>query len=402
MKNKFLLFFLFSFLITSSLQAQLENTRGLYVNNFKNVIGNPTAEEELLNFALENGFNYLLLYNLHYIQTNLFDITDSKSSHPLANFIFKAKTQYGINEVGGVGEKLASFDKMEKYNETYQNQLNYQIDVFHLEFEFWNSKLVDTYYCSTYLMANGFPCTKAGAFDFYFNELSKLDDLTSNLGLKSETYVGNPTNSECQSIGSIVDRAVVHYYRRSDVYKNGNSIYNFKKYRLEQMAPEEGVLNILPVFSSRSYHMGPWLLEHPMEQAFDTWLYGQNGFMEDEGDWKNHINIEGFQWYRYTDLKNYMEESNFNFTENTAQARSEEREIVLAKQKTKTIISPNPAREVLNLTISENEEFQIFDTMGRLVLEKKSSGTEVLNVKNWQRGIYFLKVEDEVRKIVLQ
>ena len=403
MKNKIYFIFIFSFLFIFQIHAQIESTRGLYINNFKYIIGDPVAEDELLNFALENGFNYLLLYNLHHIQTNLFDITDNESAAPLSQFIFKAKTQYGINEIGGVGEKLASFDKMVLYNELHENDANYRIDVFHMEFEFWNSKLIGTYYCSTYLEKNGHPCTKEGAFDFYYNELTEVDNLTASLGLKSETYVGNPTNSECHDIGGIVDRALVHYYRKSDVYKNGNSIYNYKKYRLHNLAQDEGVLSVLPVFSSRSYHMGPWLLENPMEQAYDTWLYGQNGFVEDEGDWKDHINVEGFQWYRYTDLKNYLDNSDFNIIENIAQERSGEGEIIFAKQKTKTRVSPNPARELLKISTSEIKAYQMYDALGRLVLEGEANGNEILNVKKLQRGIYFLKISnEEVMKVILQ
>lgn len=387
--------FLFSFFYS---HAQY-SVKGFYVNDFKNIIGDEVAENELLTFAQSEGFNYLLLYNLHHIHTQMFDITDPLTALPLSQFIEKAKTQYGIIEVGGVGEKFASFDKMKLYNATHASNANQLIDVFHLEFEFWNSNFVENYYCDTYLEDWGYACTKTGAFEFYLEQLIQLNTLAENINIKSETYVGNPTNSQCQSIGQNVQRALIHYYRKSDVYNNGNSIYNYKKYRLPQLAPSTGVLDVLPVFSSRSYHMGPWLLNHPEEQAIGTWLYGQNGFEEDTGSWKDHVNVVGYQWYRYSDLEYYMENGTANL-----QVFEDDSALTSGESTSKNIIFPNPTTEVLNVNLSnsQQENVTIYNALGREVWTSKILGSTILDVSGWERGIYFLRMKDDCYKVVLK
>ncbi len=399
-KFKTILFFLIFTL--SSLQAQFQNnTRGIYINNFKEIIGNQVAEDEMLSFVQNEGFNYLLLYNLHHIQTQMFDITNEDTATPLIEFIEKAKTQYGINEVGAVGEKLTSYDKMILYNEIVNHNPNQKIDVFHMEFEFWNKNLVSGYYCKTYLEKNGYPCTKVGAFDFYYKELLQLEDLSNQINVKSETYIGNPTLSECDLIGNTLDRALVHYYRKSDVYNNGNSIYNFKKYRLEELAPEIGILNVIPVFSSRSYHMGPWLLENSQEQAIETWWFGQNGFDSDSGSWKNHINIEGYQWYRYTDYKNYVENSNaFGDLENAREGGEKIEDLI---EKPKILVFPNPANDWISFSKTDdlNSEIQIFDFTGKIVWEGSLKTELELEVSDWQKGMYILKSPVNSYKFIL-
>lgn len=399
---KFKVIFYFLIIISTSLQAQFQNnTRGIYINNFKEIIGNQTAEDEMLSFVQNEGFNYLLLYNLYHIQTQMFDITSEDTATPLIEFIEKAKTQYGIIEVGGVGEKFASFDKMTLYNEVVNQNPNQKIDVFHMEFEFWNKSLAKGYYCDTYLEKNGYPCTKAGAFDFYFDELLQLEDLSNQIGIKSETYIGNPKRSECDLIGKVVDRALVHYYRKSDVYNDGNSIYNFKKYRVKKLAPNNGTLNIIPVFSSRSYHMGPWLLENSQEQAIETWWFGQNGFDSQSGNWKNHINVEGYQWYRYTDYKYYVENSAFDDLENARQGEEKQDNLI---GETKISVFPNPANDWISFSKADdlNRKIQIFDFTGKIVWEGNLATDLNLEVGDWQKGMYILKSPKSSYKFILQ
>jgi len=233
------------------------------------------------------------LYNLYHIDKNYFDMTDAEASMPLANFIERAKTMYGVEAIGGVGEKFASFEKMKLYNAAHEGFPNRQFDVFNLEFEFWNKRLYEGYYCTTYLEDNNLPCTQAGAYEFYIAQINQLAVLGNEIGVKSETYIE-------------LDRVLIHYYKKKDVYNNGNSIYNYRKERVPALAPATGTLEILPIFSARSMHMGPWLEFNPKEQAFDTWMYGLNGFEAEEGDWKDHIFVGGYQWYRYTNLFDYL------------------------------------------------------------------------------------------------
>lgn len=291
---------------------------------------------------------------------------------------------------------------MISYNEVVNQNPYQKIDVFHMEFEFWNKNLVTSYYCKTYLEKNGYPCTKAGAFDFYYKKLLQLENLSNQVNVKSETYIGYPTKNECDLIGNTIDRVLVHYHRKSDTYNNGNSLYNFKKYRLEELAPKNGMLNVIPIFSSRSYHMGPWLMENCQEQAIETWWFGLNGFDSDSGNWKNHINVEGYQWYRYTDFKNYVENNDtFGDLENACKrdGKSENK-----KNGDTILFYPNPANDWISFLKTDDISIgiQIFDFTGALVWEGVLETELNMEVTDWQKGMYILKSPRNSYEFIVQ
>jgi hypothetical protein len=102
-------------------------------------------------------------------------------------------------------------------------------------------------------------------------------------------------------ISEVTDRVLLHCYRSTDTYNNGNSIYNYKIDRLEELANSYRKPAVMPIFSSRENHMGPWLESHSILQPMDTWLHGQNGYQDDNSN-VQELNIAGFQWYRYTNM----------------------------------------------------------------------------------------------------
>lgn len=417
--------FLLPYLIyLPSTNAQV--TKGFHVNGFKEILGNSKKEDQLLSFAKEHGFNYLLLYNLHFIHHNLYDLTDPDSSKVLAEFIKKAKTQYGIIQIGMVGEKAASFDWTKEYQENYKYHKLHRIDVYHIEFEFWNKNLVEDYYCTTYLEESGLECSTDGAFEFYIDELEKVKmDYASN-GVKLETYLGNISTTQCQAIGEICDRVMVHYYRKSDVYNNGNSIYQYKDYRLEALAPKEGRLAILPLFSAGDQFMGEWLQENPKEKAFITYLSGQAGFHEQQGEWKNHISVEGYHWYRYTDLRtNLKAVSNFVdyqiFDANREQSKpnsgfslirtiSITRPAPSSPPSLEVILFPNPGNDLVELA-SDGEKVvlvEVYKNTGELYTTIK--GQEIqekrIDVSDWPEGHFIIRsysnFDQQVKQLVVK
>jgi len=286
---------------------------GLYVNDFKNIIGVPSAETELLNYAQANGFNYLILYNLSYIHNNIFQIDNINSSQPLANFIANAKTNYGILQVAAVGEKNSSFDKIKTYNSFYPSNPEKRFDVFNLEFEYWNDSKTQPggYYCTTYLQPNGYSCDRAGAFDFYKDQLMLMHAYGASNNIISETYIGSIDQNEANGIAQNTDRILVHYYRQSDVYNNGNSIYQYPSSQPDRisMLGQNNSVNIMPIFSARPNHMQNWLLQpNPLSKPYDTWQNGQNGFNSQTGAWVSNVSLKGYVWYRYTDLLNISQQ----------------------------------------------------------------------------------------------
>jgi hypothetical protein len=275
---------------------------GLYVNDFKDILGDVEAETDLLEFAEDNGFNYLLFYNLSYIHTHKYDLTDPEEAIVLADFIQRAKEDYGIAQVGAVGEKDASFDKIETFNALFGDSWFQKFDVLNLEFEFWTDVLSDVflYYCENYLEPGGYACTNAGAFDFYRDQLELIDGRADEMGIISEIYLGYTSEDESIALGERCDRILLHHYRTTDVYGDGSSIYNYHTYRIQAIALSERKPAVMPIFSSRSYHMGPWLVDHSLHQPMETWLYGIDGYYDDDSEGVSDLPISGNIWYRYT------------------------------------------------------------------------------------------------------
>jgi len=89
--------------LISRADAQVQYTKSLYIENFPQLIlGNTQREDHLLSFAQSRGFNSLVLYNIQ----EIFSIRVGPpagiltSTTPLHDFIVKARTQYGIEEIG--------------------------------------------------------------------------------------------------------------------------------------------------------------------------------------------------------------------------------------------------------------------------------------------------------------
>jgi hypothetical protein len=277
------------------LPGDAQNVKGLYVNQFSSILGNIPAEDSLLNYAQSNGFNYLALYELHLVQAQ-HDLTNFSASAPLAAFINKAKTQYGILNVGAVAENYWFFqNRIHVYNQLHSNA-NEKFDVFNLEFEFWQTASTGPsgYYCTTYLQPAGFPCDTSGAFDFYINELRKIDSLAATEGHISETYVGWPNAGQCHEIVATCDRVLVHAYVTND-----NIAYGYTQTRLSYFGTAASTANIIVIFSSEPAFMGPWLNSNPEYTAWNTY---SGDFSNETATWVSGINLIGYQWFDYTDM----------------------------------------------------------------------------------------------------
>lgn len=277
------------------------NLVGLYVNDFRYILGDEAAETQLLEFAQDSGFNYLLLYNLAYIHYNIADLEDESESTLLADFIERAKSEYGMVQVGAVGETDASFDKIQTFNSFNENNWFRTFDVLNMEFEFWtsNETLMD-YYCENYLIDAGHACTNYGAYGYYEGQLELIDEKAHEMGIISEIYIGYPTDEQSTALAERCDRLLLHYYRTSDIYGDGSSIYTYHPNRIQAIALSERMPAVMPIFSSREYHMGPWLVDHSLHQPMETWLFGIDGYYSDDSEGVSDLPIAGFKWYRYT------------------------------------------------------------------------------------------------------
>lgn len=288
MKSLYSLAFFICLISFSSAQAQSPALRGIYVNQFSQILGNTTKEDSLLHYAQDSSFNYLALYDLHTINFN-----NATSVGKLAAFILKARTNYNIQYIGAVCESYSSFQsKIAPYNNSRSNA-NEKFDVFNLEFEFWISSSVNStgYYCLQYLAPNGCSCDTAGAFQYYVDQLHKIDSLAATQNALSETYVGWFNQGQGQQIAQNVDRVLLHAYRT-----DASSVFGYSKTRLSYLATLSQQVDVVPIFSSEPDFMGPWLNSHSMNEAYSTY---QADFNADNSSWKPYIRLLGYQWFAY-------------------------------------------------------------------------------------------------------
>ena len=277
--------------------------RGLYVDDFHNILGNIAKENAVLTYAQAKGFNYLALYELHY-----FDFNTDRDRSKLAAFIYKAKHDYGILQVAATGEIASFFNNriLAQYQASRTNPLE-KFDVLNLEFEYWSPVFTDAggYYCTTYLQPNGLTCDRTGAFTFYMQQLTALRQLCNTNNLICETEFGWFTQAEANQIVPLSDRILVHaYVPTSWVNSDPATFYNYTKDRLSYIgnaaaSPKE----VMVIFSSEPDFSGPWLnATTPArlpQSAFD--LY-KTYFDAETAIWKTNLSQVGYQWFTYSQM----------------------------------------------------------------------------------------------------
>ena len=75
---------------------------------------------------------------------------------------------------------------------------------------------------------------------------------------------------------------------------------------------------------------------------------------------------------------------------------------------TETVISvyPNPAKNMLNITVNGDFEYSLVNGMGQVVSNGTSNGIQQINVNNMAKGVYFLRItagtQMNVQKIVIE
>ncbi len=288
MKNKYLLVFITILLLATNARSQAPAFRGIYLDGFRNILGNTVKEDSVLQYAADSSFNYIALYDLQTI-----NFSSSSSVNTLASFMRKARETYGIANIGAVGESYSTFlNKIAPYNNQRTN-VNEKFNVFNLEFEFWTTSSVNPggAYCTAYLQPNGCSCDSSGGFKFFISNMHLIDSLAATQGAISETYVGWFNQGQGSQIQRNVDRVLLHAYRTDP-----SSVYGYSKTRLQYLASNNSVVNVAPIFSNESIFMGPWLTSHQQSEAYTKY---KSDFQADNSSYVQYINMLGYQWFDY-------------------------------------------------------------------------------------------------------
>lgn len=287
MKNIFLALLTIFVMIGTFTFAQSTNIRGLYLKGINTWLGNTTTENDILNYCQGNGYNYITFYDLGSLNWSSTTVKNS-----LASFMSRARANYGVSQFGASGEIYSFFiNYIIPYNNS-RTAANEKFDVLNYEFEFWNQASISSLYCSRYLTPNGYSCDTAGAYAFSFKEFKRMDSLAAATGLICEIYLGWPTKGQMQAVCARADRVLMHAYRTTDV-----DLYAYSRGRLIDAASLNTSIKIIPIFSSESSFMGPWLATHPITQPYQTYCAN---YTAETSSFKQYINLQGYTWFHYT------------------------------------------------------------------------------------------------------
>lgn len=362
------------FVFSTTIIAQV---KGLYVDKFNLILGNIQKEDSLLNYAQNKGFNYLALYNLWNIHVTS-SLTNTTTALPLANFINKAKTLFGITNIGATGENYWFFSNIiHVYNQQHSNP-NQQFNVYNLEFEFWINSSVNSggIYCTTYLQPGGFTCDTSGAFKFYKRELRRIDSLGNTTGVTSETYIGWPNIGQAKAIVQNCDRVLVSAY-----VANESTSYVYTRNRLIDLAAGSFQAKVIPIFSAEPLFMGPWVQANSPLLAFTN--YSIN-FANETGTWKSNVSLLGYQWFAYS------------FMPKSVSTGAEELDLH------KEVLFPNPVVNGKFYFESAGEEAMLISPNGVVLWKKKTTiGMNEMDATNLAAGIYYLRQQNSIKKLVI-
>jgi hypothetical protein len=264
---------------SSSLSSASEASTDLYglyvalhMGRNNQLLGNQQREDQFFKFVRDNGFNYLIFYELEGLDSN------SMKAQQLASLIDRAKSTAGVTQVAAALGSANEADTVVAYNNAYAASA--RIDVLNVEYEFWNKKNRDIEFAKTISMLE------------YFRKVASANNLVT------EIYIGWIDATEAVSLANVTDRILVHYYRQNDV-----GIVNFGIERLEWLAAASRKVKVVPIFSNEGPNntndlpfMGCWLETNANQQAYRSWKSQYDAL---EKPWKENIEVLGSTWFIY-------------------------------------------------------------------------------------------------------
>ncbi len=316
----------FLMLVLFTIFQSYSSNRILYVDQFYQILGNEEKENNLLDFTVKNGFDKIILYDLHKIN-RYYPLADRRKNDILARFIFKAKINYGLAGVGGSGESADFFiEVIHAYNMSRTNAIE-RFDTYNLEYEYWNKSSSEKggYYCENYLKNKGKSCNRINSFKFFINSLAVMKKLANENSHKVtvEAYVGKYYKHEIKKIAKYVDRLLIHVYVESP--KNG---FNYANKRLTYLSEVKSMPKTSIIYSSEILFMGGWLKYNSLKKGEKIFI---DSLKKKNKDLLRKINFTDFTYYNYNHLaksvKYYNNLHNISFKKN----RNLKEQIVLTK-----------------------------------------------------------------------
>jgi len=408
---KHLLFIVVFFISISSGYSQLPphttDFRGLWITGFKdNVLGNVTAENELLQYAVDNDLNYLIC-------TNTFQILTASCGSFTADmialqaFIEKAHLTYGIEYISGNVGSSATGLKIQDYNNCSSVTGPQKFDMITYECEFYN------------------PATNSSCPDFnsYITQLQTIRNACDTTfssdpteTLVCEVYIGgsgstglvitNSSQIEVQEISNLSDHMLVTYYRTTPYQSSGN-FFNWTIQRLEWIHNLDLPNKVVILLKSRNTdgnNMYNYLLTYPgshfdaLRAPYHSWVEGTvfdplltDGYIESYNSgtypWLEGIEVGGFTWFEH--------EANMEISSMLSISDYE--------TKWSAQISPNPANGYFEVLGVPDGSFQLFTIGGRLIETNETGEFDIAELSN---GLYLVLIsrngQRQTQKLIIQ
>lgn len=374
----------------------LAPVRGMYVNQFHKILGNTAKEDSLLNYARTKKINYFTFYNLHQ------DIIgNSAKEDQLSDFITRAKLTAGVLEVGAALESPVMAGPVSSGNSVPLlclpnalpnglldstllgdvsglfcfNQLHTgKIDRINIEHEYWLA-----------------PDDKRDSvFDVYINTLKAVRKIAGQAlpALKIEAYLGWPTLAEVQRIDPLLDRVLIHAYR-----KTPNDTYAYTRTRLSYFADDRKTTHFLPIFNTEQDFMHNWTQDNSLAGAEKIY---RDDFSKETESWKQYLQLDGYQWFTYTDMPQNAK------TESAASTGSLQSTISAATLEATARPFPNPAKDAIIIPYPSEQtsgalDIHLYDLNGKLLVGYiMADGSDLkIDLGAYPSGLYFLRMSDE-------
>jgi len=263
----------------SSLSGEVADTGQIYgmyvslnVGRNNALLGNVAREDQFIKFVRDNGFNYLIFYDLEGLNPI------STTAKQFAALVSRAKLTAGVNSIAAAVGHIDEADTIVAYNKGRPE--SERINVLNVEYEFWNMPDRATAFNNTIAMLE------------HFKSVGVVNDL------QTEIYVGWINATEAVRLGNVTDRILVHYYMQTDL-----TIINYGIERLEWLSAASRKVKIAPIFSNEGPKntndlpfMGCWLEKNPHQQAYKSWREQYDAVAK---SWKDNIEVVGATWFIY-------------------------------------------------------------------------------------------------------
>lgn len=305
---------------SQSLPTPTTSLKGLWVTQFKDIVlGNTIAENALLSYAQDYGFNYLICTNIFVILTEDCGSFTTDMIN-LQAFLEKAHTIYGIEFISGNVGSSNTAEKIESYNNCADVSAAQKFDMITYECEFYNSA------------TNG-SCPSYSSFIGQLNTIKTICETTLSSDptkdLLCEVYIGGAgstgavltysSEAEMQEIASTADHVLLTYYRSTPSSSGGN-FFNWTIDRLKWIASPTAIPNnIILLLKSRdtdTNNMYDYIHTYPGSHAeaildpYKSWVDGTaynmsltKGYIEQFTDgthpWLSGIKVDGFTWFEH-------------------------------------------------------------------------------------------------------